>query len=66
MIADLGTRKGVKIEDAAEGSNWILGYPWMPGPEEDFPIKTLDQINLSQKDLDEVSKEAMIVKTFHV
>ena len=66
MIADLGTRKGVKIEDVAEGSNWQLGYPWMSGPEEDFPIKTLDQINLSQKDLDEVSKETMVVKTFHV
>ena len=34
-------------------------------PEEDFPIKTLDQINLNQKELDEVSKETMVVKTFY-
>ena len=66
MIADLGTRKGVKIEEVAEGSNWINGYPWMSGPEEDFPTKTLEEINLSQKDLDEVSKDTMVVKSFHV
>ena len=66
MIADLGTREGVKIEDVAEGSNWIKGYPWMSGPEEDFPTKTLDEINLSQKDLDDVSKETIVVKSFHV
>ena len=66
MIADLGTRKGVKIEDVAEGSNWIKGYDWMSGPEKDFPTKTLEEINLSQKDLDEVSKETMVVKSFHV
>ena len=66
MIADLGTRKGVKIEDMAEGSNRIKGYPWMSGPEEDFPTKTLDEINLSQNDLDEVSKETMVDKSFHV
>ena len=27
MIADLGTRKGAKIEDVSETSQWNNGYP---------------------------------------
>ena len=29
MIADLGTRKGTKIEEVYEDSEWIKGYQWM-------------------------------------
>ena len=66
MIADLGTRKGVRVKDVADGSEWIKGFPWMSGPEEEFPIRTLEQVQLTQQELNEVRKETMVTKTFYV
>ena len=40
MIADLGTRKGVKIEDILWDSDWVKGKAWMSWNEADFRIKT--------------------------
>ena len=65
MVADIGTRKGTKIRDVDEGSRWISGLPWMSGPEGEFPTLTLEQIKISQQELNEANKETMIMKTFH-
>ena len=42
MVADQGTRKGAKIPDIIEGSDWNNGLNWMRRPEEDFPIFTIE------------------------
>ena len=65
MIADLGTRRGVKVADVAAGSSWINGFEWMSGSEEEFPIKTYDQIKLNQQDVAEVAKETLVTQTYH-
>ena len=39
MIADLGTRKGAKINDVVEDRDWINGLAWMNKSEDDFPIE---------------------------
>ena len=53
MVADLGTRKGAKISDVMEDRDWIKGLKWMSKPEEEFPIFTVEQINLSLGDVEE-------------
>ena len=40
MVADIGTRKGVKICDVSPESEWIRGKDWMSGAMEEFPVKT--------------------------
>ena len=46
MIADIGTRKGVKAADVANDSPWIQGYPSMKDDEANFPLKTIEEIVL--------------------
>ena len=65
MVADIGTRKGSNIMDVDESRSWISGLPWMSGPEGEFPTLTLEQIKISQQELNEANKETMIMKTFH-
>ena len=57
MIADLGTRKGAKIEDIIPNSSWDKGLPWMRGDEKNFPLKTVHDLVLSARDKNEASKE---------
>ncbi len=59
MIADLGTRSGVKVADVDDGSYSMNGYPWMFGPISDFPLYTVDQVKkkMSQQDIAEANKE---------
>ena len=56
-IADLGTRKGAKLEDIGPESAWRKGLPWMQGPESDFPLKTISDIVLANDNQKEASKE---------
>ena len=49
-MADIGTRKGAKIEDVCEGSVWMNGYSWASLPESEFPIKSVHEIKLSAQD----------------
>ena len=49
MIADIGTRKGVTIDEVSPGSNWIQGYEWMRGEEVDFPVKKVDELVLKDE-----------------
>lgn len=57
MIADLGTHKGVKIEQVSPGSPWIDGLPWMRERKENFPLQTVGDIVLSSKEQADVNKE---------
>ena len=62
MIADIGTRKGVKAADVANDSPWIQGYPWMKDDEANLPLKTIEEIVLSSKENSEGNKERVILE----
>ena len=73
MVADLGTRKGAKIEQIGPESDWIRGLPWMRKLESYFPVTTIDDIILSAKAKSEVNKEKVLTEgdataadSFHV
>ena len=55
-IADLGTRSAT-LEDIAEDSEWKEGKPWMRGPREDFPIRTVKEIALSPTEKSTAAQE---------
>ena len=38
MIADIGTRKGTKLKDVDQASQWINGYDWMRKYSKVFPV----------------------------
>ena len=61
MIADIGTRKGAKIENVGPNSPWIQGLPWMRGQEEIFPLKSVDEIVLSGKEKTDANKEKVLL-----
>ena len=42
MVADIGTRKGVKISEVTENSARIKGLNWMSEAKENFPVLTVD------------------------
>ena len=46
MIADIGTRKGAKLEDVSENSVWIKGLDWMHKDKSEFPVSTVNEIKL--------------------
>ena len=50
MIADMGTRKGPKISDVLGNSVWINVLKWMQKDKSEFPISTVDEINLSRSE----------------
>ena len=56
-IADIATRKGAKVQDVGSNSPWIRGLPWMRESEENFPVKSYDEICLSIQDKVDASKE---------
>ena len=57
MIADLGTRKGVTIDDVRPDSDWINGFEWMRGDVSDFPVKTIDEMVMRDEAKCEADKE---------
>ena len=64
MPADIGTRKGAKVEDVIDGSIFANGMPYMNGPLEKFPTTTLEDLKLTQADLNEANKEKIVAKTY--
>ena len=44
---DLGTRREVCLDDVGPKSEWHMGKEWMKGPEELFPIRSVEEIKLS-------------------
>jgi hypothetical protein len=60
--ADLGTRKGVKIEDVDRNSSWINGMDWMtrPLPElVDTVLRSVEDVKCDNKHMAEVQKEKL-------
>ena len=60
MTADLGTRKGAKIEDISENSLWQNGPHWGTLSEKELPIKSVCQIKLSTADLEFHNNESLV------
>ncbi|XP_066926258.1 uncharacterized protein [Clytia hemisphaerica] len=60
MIADIGTRKGVSLNEICQDSKWFNGFPWMKESVETFPTKTVNQIKLNQDEVKDIEKEQII------
>ena len=61
MVADIGTRKEAKLEDVNPESSWINGLPWMTSSEDKFPTKSVNQIKLSNSEIEVVTKEQLLI-----
>ena len=59
-VANLGTWKGAKIEHVSPDSPWIQGQPWMQGLEENFPLKSVNELALSVKEKSEADQEKVL------
>ena len=59
MIADIGTRKGAKISDIDDKSDWVNGYPWMWLHALEFPVKTIEELVLDNKIVENVNREML-------
>ena len=57
MIADLGTRRGVKLADVDMNSSWFNGYEWMRKDKSTFPITAVNDLVLCNSDRDSYQKE---------
>ena len=51
MIADLGTTRGTTLEDINSSSQWINGCSWMNKEVEDFPMKTIRELNQIKEEI---------------
>ena len=60
MVADIGTRRGVSIDDVKPGSIWINGLPWMSSESNEFPALTVEEINLNTNQMVEAKKECSL------
>ena len=49
MIADLGTRKGVKTEQVDQGLVWKNGFEWMKLESSRFPKKNSQRDSVRQR-----------------
>ena len=58
MIADLGTRRCVSIDEINQNSHWIQGYPWMKQDESTFPDQTVQEISLNAQEKQQLKKES--------
>ena len=65
MIADLATRKGVKISDISEDSIWVNNHEWAKYEQEKFPITSIRQIKLSKNESDQYKGELAIKSEIH-
>ena len=57
MVADIGTRKGTTLEEVNQSSVWINGFSWMQNDISEFPIKSVQEINLNNEDMQAMKKE---------
>ena len=63
MIADLGTRKGVKTEQVDQDSVWKNGFEWMKLESSHFPIKTVKKIELDKDGVSTLKSEFIVYDT---
>ena len=57
MLADIATRKGATVSDVAPDSTWVVGQEWMSNESSNFPTKTIHDIKLSKKEIDNYKDE---------
>ena len=62
MIADLGTRKGAKISDIDGKSDWVNGCPWMRLHASEFPAKSVEELVLDNKVVENANIEMLYKK----
>lgn len=55
-IADIGTRHA-EVNETGPQSNWQNGMPWMSLEREKMPVKTMEEIKMSQEDSRIASQE---------
>ena len=60
MLADIGTRNGVVLEDINQDSVWVNGLPWMKLDKSEFSMSTSDEINLNESEFNEMRKEVEV------
>ena len=56
-MADIATRPGAKFSDVAKDSAWISGHDWARQKKDQFPIKSAEDIKLSNDEVKDFSKE---------
>ena len=61
MIADIGTRKGLKSAEVGPNSGWICGKSWMRGEICDFPLKPALEVILSNGAANDAKRERIMV-----
>ena len=59
MIADLGTRGGVGLDDVGPESAWINGLDWMSCDESEFPVWTADEL-IQNAEVEQAVRKEMI------
>ena len=59
-VSDIGTRKGATISDIGPESAWINGLPWMSRDQTEFPLKTIDEVILSNNEKSLANKEKIL------
>ena len=57
MIADIGTRRGIKLKDIDQNSTWINGFKWMHEEKQNFPMKPINQLKLQETEMKEIQNE---------
>ena len=57
MLADIGTRRGATLEEVNGQSKWINGHEWMRLDKSEFPVKTAQELKLSESEVLEFQKE---------
>ncbi|XP_066927799.1 uncharacterized protein [Clytia hemisphaerica] len=60
MLADIGTRRGSKLNEVDKDSKWINGHDWMHLDQNSFPIKSAKELKLTEREMEEVQKEVQI------
>ena len=60
MLADIGTRKGVVLQDINQCSVWVNGLPQMKHEKSEFPMSTSDEIKLHESESNEMRKEVEV------
>ena len=63
MVADIGTRKGVRIQDISENSVLLVGDPWMRLEEEEFSVKSIKDLRLGSKEKDQHDEESLQIES---
>ena len=61
MMADLGTRKGAEIVDISANSSWYNSLDWAKTEIECFPIKSVNEIKLTNNDITLHRDESLIL-----